>query len=161
MCDSTLATDDMTSSDLSTRKPHRQPGRCADDGFGPRDILRRTGKAHRWIGFQDARDGGLRFKPGQMQPETEVGAIAKREILRRLAGDVETIGIRKPRRIAVAACDQHLDETSAWNRETSDFDVFGGGAHGRPVHPAVVTQDLLDRLVDQILLTGELCYLVP
>src|SRR5580698_9337822 len=160
MCDSLLDRTGMMSPHPSTAEPHGQPRGCADDRFGPGDILRRTDQAHAPGHLQGATDGGLRFKPGKMQSETEVSAIAKGKILRRLAGDIETVRIRKPRRIAIASRNQHLNKTSARNREAADLDVFRGGAHGRPVHWTIVTQDLLDRLLDQFRSTGEIRHLV-
>ena len=83
------------------------------------------------------------FQAGQRRPEAVVDAAAKGEVAAVAATEIQLVGIREPRRVAVGRAKEEGNLLPTADRMSAIFKRFVGDA-GRHLHWAVVTQQFLD-----------------
>src|SRR5262249_11529804 len=88
------------------------------------------------------RDRPLQARQGR--PDAKVDAVAERDVIARLARDVETIGVGKLRRIVVGCGQNHEAPGACRNQGAPDLNLTPGPARGG-LHRSVVTEHLLYR----------------
>src|SRR2546430_1941048 len=101
-----------------------------------------------WPLAEEGAQGDLPFEPSQGRAETEVDAKAEGDVPVVSTRDIQTVRVREVCRVAVGRADRGHDHRALRERAAVDLDVGGRDAR-RPLHRAVVPQQLLHRALNQ------------
>src|SRR5438046_3458004 len=93
-------------------------------------------------------DGNLPLDAGQGGAQAKVNTEAEGDVPVVLSRDVEALGVGEVRWVAIGGANGRDDDAALGDLFATDLDIRHGHAR-RPLHRAVVAQELLDARLDQ------------
>jgi hypothetical protein len=112
------------------------------------------GQPHLRIALEQAVKGDLPLRPRQRRTEAVVVAASERDVLARVAAEVEPARCLEDGRVVVGRAEQQDHLLAGRNLPSPDLDVLDGGA-AIGLHGAVVAQHLLDGVLHQLRIVAQ------